>query len=243
MKTTISFKQIRKVLLFISVAFACIVLATSCKKDSGGSSSDAVSQDDAAETITQAVTPESGGMVAQVDNSVTITANYTLPCGESFDSSISATNPVGSLITYSFNLAWNWMLKCSTAEFDFNFKGSSMYDAPRMSSNDSSNGSLKITGLETSKTNYVVNTSYVRNGSQQSKILNKNSFTSKINIASEDIMVDKATQEIISGTASVSISGASTSGKSFSYDGAITFNGNKSATLVLGNGNTYSISW
>lgn len=226
----------------IFIVFVCMASITSCKKDAGSSSSTTVSEDEAAEAITEAVTPASGGMVDQVDNSIGITMLNAYPCGESFDSSINVTSPTGSAITYSFNLSWNWMLSCSKGTFQFNFNGSSMYDAPRMSSNDSSEGSLTISGLDKGAA-YIVNTSYIRNGSQQSKILNRNSFTSNITITSENINVDKTTQEITSGTATVSISGASTSGRSFSYSGTITFNGNKNATLDLGNGNTYTISW
>ncbi len=243
MKTKNVVNQIKKISTFTTVAIVCVLMASSCNKNSDSTSpaSTTVSTDDAAEAITDAVTPASGGMVSQVDNSVAITANYQLPCGQNFDSSITATNPSSSVITYSFNLAWGWLLKCSPAEFDFSFKGSSKYDAPKMSSNDSSIGSMTITGLESSS--YIINTSYLRNGSQQSKVLNKNSFTSNITITSEDITVDKVSKEITSGTASVSISGASTSGKSFNYSGTITFTGSRAATLILGNGNTYSISW
>ncbi|WP_162847030.1 hypothetical protein [Mucilaginibacter gracilis] len=49
--------------------------------------------------------------------------------------------------------------------------------------------------------------------------------------------------QILSGSATVAISGSSTSGKSFTYNGTITFLGGNKATLVLNSGASYTIQW
>jgi hypothetical protein len=62
------------------------------------------------------------------------------------------------------------------------------------------------------------------------------------NAVTEAVTPESADQ-ILSGTATVSISGSTSGGKSFSYSGTLTFNGSQTATPVFGNGNSYSISW
>jgi hypothetical protein len=171
-------------------------------------------------------------------------ASTAYPCGASFDSSIIRSSAAGAAVTYSFSLAWGWKLSCaSPANFSASFNGRSTYDAPRISSNDSSKGSFVMTGLSLTDANYTLNTNYVRNGSQQSKIGKKNSFTSNITITSGNVKVDKVTREIVSGTATASISGASSSGKAFSFSGTLIFNGNKTATLQITGGSSYTITW
>ncbi|HWB24999.1 MAG TPA: hypothetical protein VG738_05945 [Chitinophagaceae bacterium] len=230
-----------------ALGFFALIFTTSCNKDaSSGSSSTntTVTEQDAADAITEAVTPESAGLSAQVNDATVIATSNAFTCGTSYDSSIARSSASGAAISYSFTLAWNWKLSCtSPANFTASFNGHTTYDAPRISSNDSSNGSFVITGLAPADNAYTFNSTYVRNGSEQSKVNNKNSFTSKITITSSNITVDKVTQEITGGTAAATISGESSSGKSFSFSGNITFNGNKKATLQITGGASYNISW
>ena len=230
-----------------TIMAAAICLATSCKKDASSGSTSAsvtVTQDDAADAITEAVTPQSAGVTAQVSDATVMASSSAYACGAAFDSSIIRSSAEGAAITYSFSLQWNWKLTCaSPSNFAAAFKGKSSYDAVRMSSADSSSGSFVITGLAPADDSYIFNQTYSRNGSQQSKIGNKNSFTSTITITSTDIKVSKSTQQITSGTAAVNISGASSSGKSFAYSGTITFKGSKKATLSISGGSTYEITW
>jgi len=224
-----------------------VCLATSCKKDaSSGSTSTAttVTEQDAADAVTNAIAPTSAGVTAQVSDATVMAASAAYPCGQSFDSSIIRSSASGAAISWSYTLGWGWKLTCgSPANFAASFNGHSMYDALRMSSSDSSKGSFTVTGLSPADADYTFNTSYERNGSQQSKIGNKNAFTSKITVTSTNIKVDKATREIISGAADVTISGASSSGKSFSFSGTLTFNGGKTAVLQIAGGTSYTITW
>jgi hypothetical protein len=112
-----------------------------------------------------------------------------------------------------------------------------------MSSDDSSSGGFVLTGLAPAAPAYVLNTTYTRDGSQVSKIARNYSFTSKLIIKSTNINVDKTSFKILSGTATVTVSGASSSGKSFNFNGTITFNGDNKATLVLNSGASYNIQW
>jgi hypothetical protein len=245
MKTTNSFASFKNAILIFSAAFF-IGGISSCNKDASTATpaTTTVTEAEAAEAVTDAVVPQSSGLTAQVSDATVMASSSFYTCGLAYDSAITRSSVAGASTTYSLNLAWNWKLSCANpASFAASFKGSSTYTATRMSSSDSSNGSFTITGIEPSNTAYTFNSSYTRQGSQQSKIGNKNSFTSTITVNSSNIQVNKTTQQIVSGTATVSISGASSSGKSFSFNGTITFNGGKTATLVISGGGTYTITW
>ena len=87
-----------------------------------------------------------------------------------------------------------------------------------------------------------MNGAYTRNGSQESKIGQQNSFTSTLTITASNLLVDKSTQEINGGTASFTLEGSGSGGTNITYTGSIVFNGNQSATLTL-NGNSYPLNW
>ena len=231
--------------LFMTAGLA--ITATSCKKDaSTASATPAVTVDDAADAVTEAVTPESAGMVAQTQTAVIIVNTSNLDCGQERDTAFGGQNSSGAAVTYSYAFSSSRLLACNNGipqQFTYAFSGKTSYDAPRISSADSSQAQFSVTGLQAGANQYVFNESYVRSGSETSKVRNKQSFASKITIQTSDLTVNKSTGLIVSGTASVSISGSASGGASFSYSGTITFLGNKQATLVLGNGNTYSIIW
>jgi hypothetical protein len=226
--------------LFITTAIV------SCKKDSTASSSTTVTTDDAADAVTEAVTPESAGVVAQTQTATVVISTGSFECGVESDTSFSGQNTAGAAITYSYLFSLNRLLTCNTGipqQFAFAYSGKTSYDAPRISSDDSAQAQFTVTGLQPSASQYVFNQTYTRKGSETSKVGNQLGFTSTITIQTSNLTVDKSTQQILSGSATVSISGATTSGKAFSYTGTLTFNGNKQATLVLGNSNTYNIIW
>lgn len=233
-------------LIFIGLALATF----SCKKSnsSAGSSSttDTVTTDDAANAVSDAVSPASAGFVAQTQTTVVIINTGNLDCGVAKDTSFSGQNVTGATITYGYAYSANSLLTCNVgvpSAFQFNFSGGNSYSAVYLASDDSVKGNFNVTGLNPGATQYVFNASYIRNGSETSKVRNQYSFTSKINIQSTNLTIDKSTEQIVSGTATVSISGAASNGKAFSYSGTITFSGGKQAVLVLGNGNSYQIIW
>ncbi|MDN3581032.1 hypothetical protein [Mucilaginibacter flavus] len=219
----------------------------SCKKDAAATSTPVtVTEADAAELATDAITPTTGGFALQVNSSVSIYKNVALSCGGKKDSTISKTSASGATPAYSYNLSWDYMLTCAgivPSQLTFNFTGSSTFDGPRMSSDDKSTGGFVLTNLQPTASTYTLSSTYVRNGTQTSKIARKYTFTSNLSITSNNVLVDKTTLKIVSGTAAVTLTGTSSSGKSFSFNGTITFQGNNKANLVLISGASYAISW
>jgi hypothetical protein len=259
MKPTIQLKNNYRILSGTLLLIASLaVIIPSCKKDSSGSTTSAtVGVDDAADAVTQAVTPESAGMVSQTEAAVVVLNNsgsspvapsstVLTACGMTTDTVFAGSNASGAAITYSYSYSSSRVLSCNNdipQQFAYEFAGKWSYDAPRISSDDSASAQLTITGLQTDVSQYTFNGAYVRNGSETSKIGNKLSFSSSITLNVTSLVIDKSTDEILSGSADVTISGATSGGESFSYSGTLTFLGNKQATLVLGSGNTYSITW
>ena len=230
-------------------AFTVLITAVSfsaCKKDSTTAATTTVTEADAADAVTEAVTPASAGMVTQSATAVVIVNDNSLACGTATDSTISGQNISGAAVTYNYLLAWNSLMTCTDnipSSYTFNFTGKSNYDAPRISSADSTQASFSITGIEPGTTQYVFNASYIRNGSEVSKVREQRSFSSKITITSSNLTLDKTTGAILSGTATATISGAASGGANFSFSGTITFLGNQAATLVFASGTPYDISW
>jgi hypothetical protein len=234
---------IPKFLVAAVVAAGLAFNVSSCKKDN--STTTTVTEADAAQLSTDAVTPSTGGMVDQVNRSVNTYNTSTFSCAVVKDSSYTIASAAGATPTFSYNLMWNYNLACSgvtPSQLTFNFTGTGSYDGPLMSSSDNSKGGFLMTGFG-APTQYSFNTTYCRTGTTTSKILRQYTFNSVITITGTNIAVDKTTQEIASGTATVSIQATSSSGKSFNFNGTITFLGNKTANLVLNSGKTYVIQW
>lgn len=237
----------KKTIITLTVATALVIGLNACKKDNNNSNTSAtVTEADAVEMTTDAVEPATGGMTLQVSSSVTIYKVTTISCGVPKDTTITASSASGVIPTYNASLSWAYTLNCagiSPSSLDLSFQGNSTYDGVKMSLNGTTNGTFILSGLEASSGSYTLNSTYTRSGSTVSKIGNQHTYTSNVKISSSDIAVDKTTGLILSGTATVSITGTSSTGSSFSFGGTITFEGNNTANLVLNSGTKYVLQW
>jgi transcriptional regulator with PAS, ATPase and Fis domain len=234
---TLQFKTVG--LLF----FAAATMLFSCKKEND-TVTNTMTDEEAAEVISLAVSDNAQGLATQTTE-ITARANtYASVCGYSKDSTISRINTTG-VYTWNYNFNWQWAVVCTGAiptTMNANYKMKGTYSTARMSSNDSAVANLAVTNLVTG-TQYTLNGTYTRNGSQTSKIRNQNSFTSKVTMNVSNLQVIKTTGQIASGSASVTITGDTSTGNTFSYGGTIVFNGAKTATITLNNGAVFNVSW
>lgn len=235
-----------KTSLLIPVLAITLVLGIySCKKDASATSS-IITEADAVELTSNAVLPGSGGLVSQVNSSIPVLKNFALDCGIRKDSTITRSSVTGAVPSYNFVFKANYLLTCSGALpslLTFNFTGTSVYDGTRMSANDTGTGTIVLTGFDAKSTSYTANTTYARNGTEISKIGKKNTFTSTLTFQSKNILVDKTSLQIISGTAMVVVDAVSSSGKAFGYNGSVIFNGGNTATITLNSGTSFNIKW
>lgn len=217
------------------------VLLSSCRKEN--SSAD-VTEEDVADVVTQAVASTSGGVTAQTADVARIATRYIAACGASRDTSIAYVSASNAAISYSLTASWHWALTCGTSSyFDFTYNGNSVYDAPRMSSNDKVTATLKVTGLAGTSAAYIANMQVVRNGSQTSKVRNKNVFTSLLTLTGTDVAINKQTLLVDSGSLAVTFTGSGTGGRSFAFSGTLVFKGNRTGVLTLAGGTSYTITW
>ncbi|MBO9567108.1 MAG: hypothetical protein J7621_30325 [Niastella sp.] len=235
-----SILKMRTVTAFAAITLSTGLLFTSCKKDK--EDNEQISDEEVAEAITQSVSGSSGGVVVQTESVATMSAYTHLACGQSKDTTIAGQSQPGATITYHYSFNYARSLVCSPAKWQFNYTGHVDYDAPRMSSDDNSTAQTSVTGLEPATTEWTINSSYVRNGTQQSKIRLKRSWTSVISIES-NVKVDKSTRRISSGTSTISFVGTGSGGYTVTRNATITYLGNRKATLTLKNGGTFNIEW
>ncbi|OOQ62002.1 hypothetical protein [Mucilaginibacter pedocola] len=247
MKTkTITAYGTRVIKSMLVPALGLALTVSSCKKDS--TTTAAVTEDEAAEIMVQSIDPASGGLALQTTaaTTITVTSSGSSKCGIAKDSTITGSGGT-STRSYTYNLNWHRLLTCGTgsipSKLDFSFTGASTYVAPRMSSNDNSTGAFTVTGLELASSEYIVNQTYTRNGTQQSKVRNNRNFTSTVNITTTNVKVSKVSQQITSGTGTIAVTGTASTGESFSFSGTITFLGGQKATIVLSTGTTFNVQW
>jgi hypothetical protein len=139
---------------------------------------------------------------------------------------------------------WDYIINCNGLSIPQNMNmsmttsGSS--STPRINSTSSSTVSLTLTGLEFSATQIVVNGTASFSVSQTSRVRNQNTFTSNLSFNLSNLTFDKASQELLSGSATISMTGSVTDGDSYTFTGNVVFNGGGAATVTI-NGNSYTI--
>ncbi|MCR9174152.1 MAG: hypothetical protein NXI10_16765 [bacterium] len=218
-------------------------LLTSCSKDEPAKE---VTEEDAVELIEGSLQASTGGLdetVAKYSEDLVTEFVPNDNCGESYDTTYNFSYS-GAISQADYTMTWGYVLNCngfvpSTA--DLSAMASGTYSTNRMTSNDNTDASLTVSGLEPSNEELNFNGSLQREGNQTITInSNTREITSTITVTLTDVQVDKSSYEILSGTGTALVN-ASNGTDSFSFNGSIVFNGGGSATLTL-NGNTYTIN-
>jgi hypothetical protein len=219
---------------------------SSCRKSSIKTTPVApvVTETDAAQFASDAVSPLNGGMADQLSNSTKIYTSAPLVCGDLKDSTIVLASAAGATPAYNYAFNWTYVQNCTgsvPSNISFDFTGHGTYDGTKLSSSDTSNAHLVLTG---DGSNYLVTVNYTRTGAITSKTPGHQfTFHSTLNIQSSNIAIDKTSREIVSGSATVALVSVSASGKTLAFSGTLTFEGGKKASLVVNGGGTYPIQW
>lgn len=233
--------------LFLLACLLCI--AGACKDDNDDSS--AMTSEEAADVVGSSLAMNSSGLTAVVNTSVNgadaaITASEggrTATCGYTNQQSFSATSLPGAIITYSYDYSYSYILTCGN-DIPQNLAITTVYDgqfdAPRLASQHSGTSNLTITALDESAASYIINGNYNRSGAFQSKIRNKNSSTSTVDFSINDLTVNKTDQRVLSGSASVTLTGSISGKGSFTYTATVVFEGDETATVTI-NGTVYHV--
>lgn len=248
----------KRIIYFLLTMIIIGVFSTcnDCEDCNGDSPSTKVSEDEAAQVVANAFSASSGGLALQTRKASEFASEYDLTgIGKStmkihdepiFDTTIVIENQQGARVTYKYTVDYQYQF---VLESLVPLKGSVIakytvdgnYEGPVISSDDNAEANLTITGIEPSITDFTVNGTYTRNGSQTSKIGDKNSFTSLLSSTLSELKIDKTTHLITTGEGSITFSGSTTNGLAFNFNAKIVFNGKRKATLTL-NGKDYTIN-
>jgi hypothetical protein len=246
----------------LSLILLLMLGAFSCKKDST-SSTTSVTTDQAADIAASSLAENSGGLTSVTDdiavnaqgissvNTGGLTINSTgqstssvhQECGTTLTDSVTKALTIDS-VTVNYNFKYTHTLNCNNSVPDnlvntLTYSGS--FNGPRLSSSNTGSATVTIAGLSQSAANFVLNGEYKRSGSFQSKVGNDATGNSNVDIVGTNITLSKPDRKILSGSATISITGTGPRGNSFSFTGTLVFNGDNTATLTI-NGTVYTIN-
>ncbi|MBS1527289.1 MAG: hypothetical protein JST19_16675 [Bacteroidetes bacterium] len=239
--------------LKLSMIALLLLGAFSCKKDNSPAVSAAVTTDQAADMAASSLSSNSLGIASMTDavssNAVAVTSLSTggqtvnsvgiksikQACGTTLSDSTTVSGTLDSA-TFDYFAKYTHTLNCNANEQPDNIVNTLIFhgdfNGPNLSSNDSGSANVTIAGLTSQATNFVINGEYKRSGAYTSKVGNKGSGNSSIDVVLTNVTLTKPGRKINGGTATISISGTSPKG-SFSYTGTITFNGDNTCWLNI----------
>ncbi|MDX3915611.1 MAG: hypothetical protein QHC79_18845 [Pseudosphingobacterium sp.] len=251
MKTQIKKNNFGKVAYMALGAMVSLSLMfAACSKNDELSADAAITEDDVYDVIegtlvasTYGLSETVGAASMKAEETAAYTATPAITCGTPYTRSFTRSAS-GTSYGYNYAVQENYQLKCteageaSTFLFTDDIHGS--YDAVRMSSDDSSESELSITGLEPSNTVATLNGFYERKGTQESKVHYERNFTSTVTYDLNDLEINKSSHKIEGGTATLNVS-LTADGTTKTYYADLTFNGDYTATLDI-NGIIYTIN-
>lgn len=224
----------------------------SCSKDHSSGSSVTLTEANAAQVTTDAVSPATGGLVTEITSASTLYTTVSvngvrrpvtdaITCGTVKDTTITYVST--GIPSFNYKLGWQYSLSCAVpnSSLSLNFTGTGTYSGLVLGSQFNSTGAFKLTGLDSAE--YTYNSTFSRSGVIFAKTGSQSSYTHNLTITSSNIKYNPTTQQIVSGTAKVSIQLANSAGSTFTYGGTITFLGSQTAKLVLNSGTVYNIVW
>ncbi len=228
----------KKLILILFVTILSIGW-NSCEKSSSNTTNYTVYQvpvDVVASYVTKAFCNASTGINYHLEKA----AGYTSVGAPAFDSSFTLKKlDSAATVKYSYQVLYTFaILSSSPLKTSFDYTADGSFSSSSLQSQDSQQGDWTITVQDAS--HLSVNGTGT-DGGQQYDVPDKVQFTSQITYTLQNVLADKMTYMVTSGTAQISISGAGPGAVHFNYSGTLTFTGNRQAILVLG-GSTYNFS-
>lgn len=233
---------------FLFLTLAIVVFASSCEKETSNVESETISEEEAVDVVTGALMADSEGVTSEASEAAKVADTYdegvenAAVCGQTYDSTfVKSYN--GTNLSAAYSSAVSWTINCNDfnipVSLDWGWTTQGDYESLRLLSNDNASSSWNVGNLITGSM-YLISGSYTRSGNQESKVRNMNSFTSEVDINLTNLEVSKETYEIESGEGTFVLTGETSTGATFSFEGSIVFLGNQMATLTI-NGTTYDI--
>ena len=167
---------------------------------------------------------------------------YAQYCNQTFDTTLTFTYQQG-LASAQLSTEFAWTINCNNLNIptSIEFTGSTdgNYDAPKISGEAASQMAFEITDLVQGP-DFTLNGTYDREGTQSLKGVNPLSVSIQLSFELIDVKISKLDQTLQSGTATFTLSGETSEGYQFSFEGEIVYHGDGSATVTI-NGQSYDI--
>lgn len=229
-----------KVKIINVLLLGLLLTVAACKKDPA-----LLSENEAAELITQALIESNEGLAKQAGEAGEIMSQATLPPSCDFQGdSILVFQQTAGLRTYAYECHWTWNSLCTgpvPVGVAFHFEVTGNYDMPKMSSMDSLTSEFVISGFLPTE-DYTLEGSILREGLQTSHLANHTQFSSNLEMDISELRLDRNTYAIKGGQLSFILTGATLGGEDISFGGTVSFPGNDTAVIQFMNGGSYTIS-
>jgi hypothetical protein len=240
----------KTVIRTFSLSLILCFAAMACSKNNEPATTQGISSDEAADEVGATLSTD-------VSNSATdlvplakraggrVSTNGRIDgCGVSYDTTINRSY-TGAYLSYSYTMGYSYSLSCTTggipSALNYTLTNSGTRSGIRLESQGSSTGSLSAAGFEISKSVYTVNGSITRSHTSTQKSGAQKTFTSQSQSDLTNLVVDKSTKKILSGTATVTASGTSSGGGNYNYSATVTFNGDGTANYTI-NSSAYVVN-
>jgi len=235
--------------LFLSLIYGGLILSViSCKDQIGANS---ISSDEAAEIVAMSLSDDSMGATSfiytAVDASNNAQSNGMMKVKAtnivSKDTSINYSSNPSALVSYtltanfSYNFDLNLSNKVTSSTVTYSYNGN--FDAPRLSSTHSGSGNLSLNSLDTDIC--TVDGLFKRTSDVETKGVKAKQTNSETTVTFSSIEVNKLTETILSGSATININGSLSGKGDFEFNGTIVFEGDGMATLTFSD-KSYSIN-
>ncbi len=226
-----------KNLKIATILLAAIVMASGCKKSDETPVVDATIEE-AASIMATSMCTSNAGTLSQIEDAVELSQNLKIKSTLT-DSSFTITSATGAVITYQYQVNYSYgFLNPNNYQLAYTSTGS--YNSPNVNATVSADGSVNITGFLTGDY-YTVNGQSGREGTFTMKIGSNSSITGSVSTTLVNFQVNKTTGILESGTATIIVSGNTSSGRTLSFTGTLVYTGNYTGTLTI-SGKQYYIN-
>ena len=234
-----------------SLALIFVFALSSCNKDDNPSPNQVISNDESADEVAGFISSDVSTTSSDLDFLIKdaqkgrlATNGRTEACGVSYDTIINRSFS-GTYLTFNDTLQYGYSVSCtnvgvpSTLTYTVNARGSR--SGNRLTSQGTSVGALSAAGFEVSKSSYSVNGTFNRTHAVTQKNGAQKTFNSQLETTLSNLSVNKSTKVIQGGTASITASGTSSSGGSYTYTALVVFNGDGTADVTI-NSSAYLVN-
>jgi len=232
-----------------SMLFLSGILLASCNKDSETTSTSTT--DEVADIIATSVSSDNSGLTDEMQTTVSFVSSTasaglkstSLDTLYSKDSTFARESQNGAVRSYqyTYRIQYGYIYSLNAPDTLYYLcDASGEFDGPKMGCSETRQSSWRVTGFEEASSEYQLNGTTSRSGNSQSKVRNKIQATTTSTITMNNVVCDKSTLMVKSGTLDWEISGT-VNGESFSYMAQITYQGNGNAQLSM-NGKIYNLN-